>query len=373
MAILIIGLLLLAMYALLIFYYKHCWDRLPEFEPNDDNRKVKVSVIIPARNEAENIQSLLSALSKQSYPNEYLEIIIVDDFSTDATVEKIDASNLKNISLVQLSGEHSLSSKKKAIHAGIEKATGELIITTDADSLPPANWIKTIANFYFEKKGVFIAAPVAYFSNGSFLHIFQTLDFTMLQGITAASVAGNFHSMCNGANLAYKRSAFFEVDGFSGIDKVASGDDILLMYKIWKQYPGQVHYLKNREAIVSTQPVPTWKDFFLQRIRWASKTMYYNDKRIFLALLLVYMTNLYFLSLLIAGIWNSIYWLAALLFILIKTFIEIPFFYSVAKFYDQQKLSRYFLLFQPMHILYIVVIGLLSQFGKYEWKGRKTK
>ncbi len=100
--------------------------------------------------------------------------------------------------------------------------------------------------------------------------------------------------MCNGANLAYKRKMFYDVYGFVGIDKIASGDDMLLMHKIWKQHPAKVHYLKSKEAIVSTQPMKTWKSFFNQRIRWASKARSYDDKRIFLVLLMVYLFNLSF-------------------------------------------------------------------------------
>ena len=87
--------------------------------------------------------------------------------------------------------------------------------------------------------------------------------------------------MCNGANLAYERKLFYEVDGFAGIDHIASGDDMLLMHKIAKKYPGKIYYLKSVDAIVSTHPMQSWKQFFNQRIRWASKATHYDDKRIF--------------------------------------------------------------------------------------------
>src|ERR1700741_4803978 len=111
------------------------------------------------------------------------------------------------------------------------------------------------------------------------------MDFLVLQGITGASVTKKIHSMCNGANLAYEKKIFYEVNGFAGIDHIASGDDMLLMHKIAKIYPGRIGYLKSTEAIVNTQPMATWPDFFNQRIRWASKATHYNDKRIFWVLL----------------------------------------------------------------------------------------
>jgi cellulose synthase/poly-beta-1,6-N-acetylglucosamine synthase-like glycosyltransferase len=179
--------------------------------------------------------------------------------------------------------------------------------------------------------------------------------------------------MCNGANLAYTKQAFASVDGFKGIDKVASGDDMLLMHKIWEKNPGRVRYLKAKKAIVLTAPMHTWKQFFWQRIRWASKTMYYDDQRIFAVLLFIYLFNLIFPLLLVAGFWNFNYWLVALIYWACKTVIEFPFAYNVAQFYGQKRLLRYFFFFQPAHIFYTISIGLLSQFGKYEWKGRRTK
>src|SRR5438552_106784 len=142
-----------------------------------------------------------------------------------------------------------------------------------------------------EKNIVFIAAPVVLQNNSSVLQIFQAMDFLVLQGITAASVYKQFHSMCNGANLAYEKKAFEEVNGFESIDHIASGDDMLLMHKIRKKFPGRLNYLKSKKVIVSTQPMKTWKEFLNQRTRWASKARFYDDKRIFFVLLLVYLFN----------------------------------------------------------------------------------
>ncbi|MBD0367817.1 MAG: glycosyltransferase [Flavisolibacter sp.] len=366
------GILLLA-YGLLIFFYKKWWDRLPPEEMEPFQKAVQVSIIIAARNEAENIPFLLQALAQQTYPTGLLEIIIVDDHSTDATAQLVQHASVENVHLLSLSGDAAHSSKKKAIAAGVERAKGELVVTTDADCTFSPNWIEALVSFYIRNNAQFIAAPVRYSSDDSFLHRFQTLDFLTLQGITGAGVSAQFHTMCNGANLAYRRSTFFEVKGFSGIDQIASGDDMLLMYKIWQRYPQQVFYLRSKEAIVDTKPMNTWRAFIKQRIRWASKTTHYQDKRIFWTLLLVYLVDLYFFVLLIASIWKVYYLPAALLYLVLKTVVELPFVYAVSKFFGQQRLIAYFPFFQPVHILYTVAIGFISQFGKYEWKGRRTK
>src|SRR5206468_12036975 len=125
---------------------------------------------------------------------------------------------------------------------------------TDADCVPGPQWLESIHEAW-QKNGLrFLAAPVRLLNDGSLIQRFQALDFLSLQGITGASVSTGFHTLCNGANLAYDKQAFLDVDGFAGIDRVASGDDMLLMYKIWKRFPGSVRFLKDRRAIVDTEP-----------------------------------------------------------------------------------------------------------------------
>lgn len=220
---------------------------------------------------------------------------------------------------------------------------------------------------------VFIAAPVAFLEEGSLVNLFQDLDFLTLQGITGASVYKNVHTMCNGANLAYQRKVFYEVEGFKGIDTIASGDDMLLMHKIWKCYPKKIQYLKSKEAIVRTEAAANWKAFINQRIRWASKATSYDDKRIFSVLILVYLFNFSFLVLLIAGFFNKIYFYAFLAGWLLKTIVELPFITSVASFFNKQQRLIFFFIFQPLHIAYTILAGFLGSFGKYEWKGRRVK
>jgi cellulose synthase/poly-beta-1,6-N-acetylglucosamine synthase-like glycosyltransferase len=373
MLLLWITIVFLLTYGGLLLFYKRAWDCTEDYVIDPTHEQTFISVIIPARNEEKNISSLLISLQKQSYPKELFEVIVVDDFSTDATASIVNSFGLINLHLISPPGTNDSSSKKKAIEAGVCQARGELIITTDADCLLPVNWLQTISSFYKDKKASFIAAPVKFAHDNSLLQVFQALDFMTLQGITAASVSSGFHNMCNGANLAYRKQSFEEVNGFEGIDQVASGDDMLLMHKIWKQEPGRVFYLKSREAIVSTPPMLSWKTFYNQRKRWASKTMVYNDYRILAVLIFMYLFNCLFFVLLITAAWHPVNVLYALGFLIVKTLVEWPFVNSVARFYDEQTIMKYFPLFQPFHILYTVVVGFTSQLGSYEWKGRRTK
>jgi cellulose synthase/poly-beta-1,6-N-acetylglucosamine synthase-like glycosyltransferase len=370
---LIVTIVFLLMYAALFFYYYYHWLLVKEYSL-DKVSTLFISVVVAARNEELGIEQLIETINRQTYPSHLFEVIIVDDFSTDKTAEVIQPYLNERIKLIHPQQADALhSSKKKAIETGVKNAKGKLIVITDADCLVPPQWLEMIAGFHEKTGSVFIAAPVKFKSNGSLPGIFQSLDFLTLQGITAASVQASFHSMCNGANLAYLRNAFYEVDGFSGIDKVASGDDMLLMYKIWKKHPDKTGYLKNKNAIVETDSMQTWKQFIQQRIRWSGKAVYYNDYRVMAVLMFVYLLNCLFFVLLITAIFHPWYYPVLLFYVIGKTAIEWPFVYSVAKFYNEQKLMKYFPLFQPLHILYVVAIGLISQFVKYEWKGRRTK
>jgi cellulose synthase/poly-beta-1,6-N-acetylglucosamine synthase-like glycosyltransferase len=369
----IVTLVFLLLYAALIFFYYVQWNKLADYQPKVDAPSVFVSVIVAARNEEHTLPHLLEDLQRQTYPENLFEVIIVNDHSTDGTAALAGNFDGRHWQMIVPNGVAEASSKKLAIASGIEKAKGELLVITDADCRVGIEWVETMARFYTEKDASFIAAPVRFTHDHSLLQVFQVLDFITLQGITAASVAGNVHTMCNGANLAYTRTAFQSVDGFAGIDKVATGDDMLLMHKIWKRDPGRVFYLKSRQAIVSTEPMKTWTEFLQQRKRWASKTLVYDDLRIILVLGFVLLFNLLFFVLFVAAFFNKIYWIHFLVFLVGKTIIEWPFVKTVAAFYGEGKLMRHFSFIQPLHIFYTVFVGLLSQFGKYEWKGRSTR
>lgn len=371
MVLVIITAVFLLLYGTLIFFYHNQWRKLAEYEPSQQTPRVFLSVIIAARNEEQTLPLLLTDLANQTYPPHLFEVIVVNDHSTDGTAAV--AKGFTNVQVVLSNASPEASSKKIAIATGIKKARGTFMVITDADCRVGKDWLHTMASFYQEHNAAFIAAPVAFAHNGSLLQIFQSLDFLTLQGITAASVSANVHTMCNGANLAYTKQAFEEVDGFAGIDKIATGDDMLLMHKIWKRHPQKVLYLKSKEAIVTTEAVKSWAAFLSQRRRWASKTLVYDDWRIILVLGFVLLFNLLPLALIAAAFFHKSYWLYAVFFFVAKTGIEWPFVSSVAAFFGQQKLMRWFFFFQPLHVFYTVFVGLLSQFGKYNWKGRRTR
>jgi cellulose synthase/poly-beta-1,6-N-acetylglucosamine synthase-like glycosyltransferase len=379
-ALLIASIVLTTLYCLLIILYRRWILELPVFEvPSDLIPQTKFSIIIPARNEADNIDRFLPTILEQDYPIELFEVIVINDHSTDDTDLRVQTLQKKysNLHLIQLS-EHledlvTKAYKKKAIEIAIAQCNGNWIITTDADCKAGTEWLLQYDAFIQLKQPVLVAAPVMFINTGSFLSIFQVLDFMSLQGITAAAVSAGSHAMCNGANLAYLKSAFYEVDQFKGIDHIASGDDMLLMQKMKQRFPGKLGYLYQQKAIIQTEAMPDWKSFLNQRIRWASKADRYEDKRIFLVLLLVYLFNL---SLLVLGlcsftVLNGYNHLVLLL--IIKTLVELSFMIPISRFFGLTNTLGWFPMMQPFHILYTVIAGWLGKFGTYQWKGRKLQ
>jgi len=368
------------LYSILLMAYWYWFGRLRYFKSDTGFQSVppahptRFSIVIPARNEAANIKTCVESILAQNYPADFFEIIVIDDFSEDDTafiVKSLHAQNA-NVHLLSLSDyfkqEEISAYKKKAIEKAILHARGNWIVTTDADCIAPPNWLLLFHQYIEKYQPVFIAAPVMFIKEKGFLNQFQLLDFLALQGITAAAVVAGKHSMSNGANLAFEKSAFIAVGGYQGVDEIASGDDMFLMHKMKMTLSNRIGYLFHPDAIVLTKAMQDWKSFLMQRIRWSSKARFYDDRSIFWVLLLVYLFNFSFLLLLLMGHFGSL-WIA----LAFKTFFELFFLDPVAKFYNLQTQLKYFVLYQPFHIAYTILAGLFGQVKTYTWKGRRVK
>lgn len=370
---------LVAAYCLLIGIYRYWFLRLKIYRPSPESTpQTKFTIIVPARNEAGSIGHCLSSLQQQDYPSELLEVIVVNDHSTDKTPDivlerKQVFPQLKLINLADHLTGNQNAYKKKAIEIAVAQSSGNWIVTTDADCIVPEKWLQLFDQYIQEHQPVFVAAPVMFTRNSSWLGIFQVLDFISLQGITAAAVAAGYHSMCNGANLAYSKAAFNAVGGFKGIDHIASGDDMLLMYKIRQAYPEKLGFLFSPDAIVLTAPMPDWTSFLNQRIRWASKADSYSEKSIFWVLFLVYCVNACLLAGLLLGLVYQDLLMPVLCLLGIKTLVELLFMWPVAGFFHERKSLLFFPLMQLLHLVYTVVAGWLGKFGRYQWKGRSVR
>jgi cellulose synthase/poly-beta-1,6-N-acetylglucosamine synthase-like glycosyltransferase len=371
---------LTVMYAVVLLAYRYWFGKMRLFQFNQIEQlgptqsATQFTVIIPARNEAANIKACVESILNQDYPKDAFEIIVIDDFSEDDTAFIVQALSQQypQVRLLQLKDHckegETLAYKKKAIEIAVSVAKGDWVLTTDADCIVPTTWLLLYNAYIQQHQPCFVAAPVMFIKTAGILNQFQLLDFLALQGITAAAVGAGKHSMSNGANLGFEKAAFIAVGGYQGVDHIASGDDMFLMHKMKQTLHKPVGYLFHPNAIVLTAAMDTWKGFIMQRIRWASKARYYDDRSITMVLTLVYLFNLSFILLALMGSWSSL--IIALGF---KTFFELFFLDPVAKFFKLQPELRYFVFYQPIHIVYNIAAGLFGQLKTYSWKGRTVK
>ena len=362
------------LYVGIIRYYRYHWNKLPFFKlPNTYRPATIVSVIIPARNEATKIKACLDSLCIQDYPISLWEVILIDDHSTDDTVKVVNECSLTNLQIFSL--PEGIKGKKAALAHGINQASGELILTTDADCIVPGSWIRLMAGCYEQTQAKFIAGPVIFEEEKSSFERFQSLDFMGMMLITGAGIQGKFMHSSNGASLAYPKKVYQQLNGFEGIEHIASGDDILFMQKTTLAYPGQLFFLKNPAASVRTKAMSKISSFLSQRIRWGTKSSQYSEWKITAILALVFFCCW---SIILSGCMMFFFggWMIVLfiLQLLVKSIADYYFLRQASRFFGKTELMRTFWSAQFWHIGYIAVVGLLANLVKrYRWKGRKVQ
>ncbi|MEL1240875.1 glycosyltransferase family 2 protein [Flavobacterium flavipallidum] len=357
--------IILSIYFTTISILVYGFSKVKTFDDLNLTPKTAFTIVVPFRNEAENLPLLLDSISRLNYPMDLIEMILVNDASTDKFQipnSKFQISVINNIRI-------SNSPKKDAITTAIKMVKTNWIITTDADCIVHKNWLLTLDNYIQNHATSMIAGAVTYNNNNSFLHHFQQLDLASLQGATIGSFGIGKGFMCNGANLAYKKSLFLELNGFEGNDTIASGDDVFLLQKALTKFPDKVHYLKSENTIVTTKALNDWKSLFYQRVRWASKTSSYQSNFGKILGLVVFSGNSSLLLIsyyLLFGI-EDFY---SLLFLIITKFlIDYILIYKTNQFLNSK--IHYFLASSLLYPIFSVSVALYSITGKYEWKGRR--
>jgi len=239
----------------------------------------RVSVVVACRNEAANISALLESLAAQDYPAELLEIIIVNDNSTDRTPVAVS----EFISDDRLKLKHSFrlinnpfNGKKSALRHGAEKATGELILTTDADCMMDPRWVTAMAGFYALTGADMILAPVQQRAGRGFVQRFGAFEFAALQAVTEATARAGFPVMCNGANMGIRKETYLKHCRRLH-DEIPSGDDMFLLHSV-KAAAGDIRYYGEGAAAVHTAAAVSAAALLRQRTRWASKAGRYRDR-----------------------------------------------------------------------------------------------
>ncbi|MCB0396025.1 MAG: glycosyltransferase [Flavobacteriales bacterium] len=371
--------LLVNLYGVYLAWIWFGWRKVKEPDVHRNTKfEVMVTVVVAARNEAGNLPRCINSLLKQEYPSALLECIIVDDHSDDETLrvanEKIAGHDGFKVMMLDNDGQ----GKKAALQMGISHASGQLIVTTDADCTHPARWIQMMVTTYLSEKAKMVLGPVALTGKG-FFRQWQALEMRALMGLTGGAVGWGKPTMANGANLAFEKEAFFEVGGYEGNTQKASGDDVFLLHKMMTNYPDSIAFAKHTEAVVSTPALGNPGLFMDQRVRWASKMLGgYKSLHIQFAGALVYFLHLFMLICVILSITASDYMFWFRRVFVLKFLIDMMFLYLVDVQQNQaMEFRRGFplkvLLGELLNLLYIPVSGLLVLKGSYRWKGRKVR
>jgi len=325
---------------------------------------IKVSVVIACRNEEKNLPSLLKNLYSQDYDPDLFEVIVVDDNSTDNTCNT--ASAFKQIRFLKVL-QNPERGKKSAIRAGVEAASGELIITTDADCRSGERWISTVTAFYNETKPDLIIAPVQLENKPGFSGRFRELEFLSLQGVTAGTAAAGNPVMCNGANLAFKKEAYIS-HSENLHNEILSGDDIFLLHSLKEEKKSIISWLSSAEGIVTTSHTDSLESFLFQRARWISKAQAYDDGYTLLISIVTFVTILTNISLLLFGIIYQEFLLLFFVSFFLKSIPDFLILYETTGKYNKRHLLKWFIPSQIVYPFYVIIVAFHALFSESRWK-----
>ena len=359
-------------------------------------------MIIPFRNENDNLVFLLKSLNNQSYPANLYEIIAVDDHSTDETALLIDrAEYLVNVKFIDNKGE----GKKSALRTGVLNSNGQLIVTIDADCIPKKRWLETIAKNYVTNNFSMMAGPVkmvkiknlkqkpkntefSFFYEPTdenvniskstektalkktFLSRFQTIEYMSLQMCGAGAILLNKSVYCSGANLAFDKNDWLDVVNDVAGKKSLSGDDVFLLHA-FKKKKKKIGFIKDKNAIINTKIESNFLGFLKQRMRWGAKSIYYNDLATIFLTMVVFFCNLFLTVSIVTAFFLCNFYL--LFFLLIKMISDFILLKQGADFYGIKMPFYEFIAFSVLYPFYLTVTALCSLFINVSWKGRKIK
>ncbi len=329
-------------------------------------RSKRFSIVVAARNEAQNIAACVNSLLNQQYPNHQYEIIVVDDHSTDGTFEIITSiAGIRAFSLTDGEG------KKAALAQGIKEAKFEIIATTDADCMVGPHWL-TALNRQFQYSGAdLLTGPVKISPCDSTVSAFEAMDAAIMMKVTAAGIRQRLYFLANGANLAFTKKAYEEIGGYESHIHYASGDDVFFYAEAARQEKG-IDYVADQEAIVTTLPQLGWGQLLEQRKRWATKTRAYAGTAIWMVQAMVAFTNISLLSILLIAPFLPKAGMSAMIILSTKWVVDFIALWKATGWQNNRPALRFFIQGQITYLYIILYSAWHALFpGKYKWKERR--
>lgn len=367
-----LSLIAIIAYVYLLMYITNGWDDTPEATlPEDYRPEQGVSIIIPARNEANNIISCLNSIYNNDFPREKYEVIVMDDHSEDGTGDLI-REHFPETKIWVMDHAHG---KKASLHQGILESIYDFLLFTDADTIVGKDWIKSNVWAYENKRLAFATGPVYSTCHNDVLTAFQFLDFAGMAQITANGIYRNNYFIANGANMAISKTMYHQIGGMADHAHIASGDDMFLIHAVASIDHGQVHYIKSPDAAVATNPLLSWKELLVQRKRWASKTKDLPRDGAYKIQVFIFIIHVLILFNFCLIPWSDGLSLFGGIFMLfIKGCIDFLFLAKSARYFGHTQPLKYFIpafFFYFFYIFYMAFHAVIG--GEYRWKGREVK
>jgi len=341
----------------------------PNYQLQKTNSLIPASIIITARNEEENIEKCLSTIAAQNFPKELIEIILVDDGSTDATLNKatlLFQTSRLNYKIIQ---NKKGIGKKESLKKAINESLNELIITRDADTFTVSKeWLSTIVNYHLNTKKEFIICPVAIENDQTVLGSLQEVETAILSLFTISSSFFKAPFLCSGANLVFTKKIFYETKAYENHLHIPSGDDVFFLEEVKALNKNHIGYLKNRDAIVYTYPEKTIESLIEQKIRWSGKVFKSSSMLNWFSALIIALTNFTWAWTLFYVLFSQQNALIGLFFIPAKLLIDFLLVFLAASFIKIKAKGSLVLLIGCLYPLYASVIAILATLMKPKWK-----
>jgi cellulose synthase/poly-beta-1,6-N-acetylglucosamine synthase-like glycosyltransferase len=334
--------------------------------PAVSNSELKsVSVIVAAKNEEACIEDCIKSLLKLEYPHDKLEIILVNDRSTDRTGEIMLGyaqmhKVLKYIGIKEITGK--LKGKTNALAEAIKQSKGELIFTTDADIEVKSSWVKELVKYYNDHTG--LVSSYSIIKPKKFFWGIQAFDWLYL--LTIASGADGLSSQisCLGNNMSYKRKAYDEVGGYENI-KFSVTEDFMLLQTIKSKTKWETKFPVSEGAVNYTLPCLTFKELYRQKKRWTKGGLDAKTAGILVGV----MAWLSGAVILFGWIVSLKYYL---IFLASKIFIDFFFTLPVVKRFKEYSILLYLIFFEIYFAVYVFIMPvILIVDGKVVWKEQK--
>lgn len=350
------------LYTALMVWFLNGWKSIPLFICKNKVFNTKVSILVPFYNEATTLKACIDSLVHQNIQTTELEIILIDDQSTDQSTS-IAKKYAKQYRRVRYELNTRNKGKKQSLLHGIDSSKGELIVTTDADCIYSEFWIANFVEYFELYEPNMIVGPVFLKTGKSLFQKFQQLEFISLIASGAGAIGINHPVMCNGANLAFSKLAFMQLKDPFNI-KYSSGDDVFLLHSMKKLDAEKIHFIKSKEAAVITSSASSIKDFFKQRFRWVSKTPGYTDSDTKFTAFVVFASSFLWVLGLGLMVYNIEFWKPLLFLFIVKTLIDMLFLNGVSSYFKQKKLLKWIPIFEIFYGFYVTATAMSILFKK---------